>query len=320
MTTSACTHYNFGVEVELVVRPCEESKAPNEIDWYSYLVQKLNDHDVPAVYNGDFYYRKHPEYYSSKWCVMQDGSLVQIPPYISMEAVSPIFNTQQPVADTISSFWETMNVHFDVQKNRSCGGHVHVTPMREGHDFTLDELKKFAFASVIYEDYIREILPSLRRDNNYCKLNSQSTDKTGDGCRLYELLLGGKTIESLRAVASEIRGIRTRRKLCIFMQKTRNVLWNLERIYRNSSGVYVGTIEFRGGSQFVSTRNTLSWVAFVLGFVNIALEADPLDSLSSYKLPSDADMVIWWSRIKGSIAQFPLSRYLPDTYQIMQKM
>ena len=189
-----------------------------------------------------------------------------------MEVVSPILTTRQPVTDTISDFWETVSVNFDVQKDASCGGHVHTTPLRNGNRFTLDELKKVALTSVIYEDYVTLILPPSRRSKGYCKLNSQSTSDTGEGCRLHMLLLGGKTSQSLQAVASEIRDIPTEKDLCLFMQKDRNVLWNFQNIHPGPSGKYLGTVEFRGGSQFLNTKGIMSWVAFVLGFINLALE------------------------------------------------
>jgi Putative amidoligase enzyme len=189
-----------------------------------------------------------------------------------MEVVSPTLNTRQSVTDTISEFWEAMSVHFDVQRDTSCGGHVHVTPMRNGNKFTLDELKKVAFATVFYEDYITSILPLVRRTNDYCKPNSKSTNRKGESCRLRTLLASGKTLQSLQNVAVEIRTITSGRDLCQFMQKTRYVLWNYQNIFPSPSGKYTGTVEFRGGSQFLNTKGTLSWVAFVMGFMTLALD------------------------------------------------
>jgi Putative amidoligase enzyme len=189
-----------------------------------------------------------------------------------MEVVSPKLTTRQPVTDTISEFWEAMSVHFEVQKDTSCGGHVHVTPIRNGDKFTLIELKRVAFATVFYEDWVMSILPAARRSNGYCKPNSQSTNNAGESCRLRQLLLGGKTMQSLRTVAAEIKAATTERELCTFMQKNRYVLWNYQNIYPNASGKHTGTVEFRGGSQFLTTKGTLSWVAFVLGFITLALE------------------------------------------------
>jgi len=206
-----------------------------------------------------------------------------------MEVVSPILSTRQPVTDTISDFWETVSISFDVQKDSSCGGHVHATPLRSDNKFTLDELKKIAFTSVIYEDYVALILPPARRSNCYCKLNCQSTSNTGEGCPLHMLLLGGKTSQSLQAVASEIRDISAEKDLCVFMQKDRNVLWNFQNIHSDPSGKYLGTVEFRGGSQFLNTRAIMSWVAFVLGFINLALEMVSSPKIRRPSLPMDRD-------------------------------
>lgn len=191
-----------------------------------------------------------------------------------MEVVSPILNTrQQTVASTVSEFWEAMRVHFDVQRDASCGGHVHVTPEGVGRKFTLAELKKIAFATVVYEDYVRAVLPPGRRDNQYCRPNSRSTGRDGQACGLRAALSHGKTAHSLRAVAEGVKAAQGERQLATFMQKDRYVLWNYQNIYPDLvSGKHTGTVEFRGGSQFLDTKGTLAWVVFVLGFIALALK------------------------------------------------
>lgn len=187
---------------------------------------------------------------------------------VCMEVVSPKLDTMRGVSPIISDFWEAMRVHFKPQEDVSCGGHVHVTPVNLKNKFSLRTLKKIAFATVVYEDYVAEILPATRRDNHYCRLNSQSLDSG-----LNKTLGWGKSVGTLRKVAAEIRSQSTKADLCHYMQGNRYVLWNFQNIYpHRRRRRCTGTIEFRGGNQFLNTKGTLAWVAFVLGFITLAKE------------------------------------------------
>jgi len=195
-----------------------------------------------------------------------------------MEVVSPKLTTRMPVTDTISEFWEAMSVHFDVQRDASCGGHVHVTPLRNGSKFTLAELKQVAFATVVYDDHVTSVLPPARRTNGYCPSNTRAGTPALQS-RLRALVAGGKNTASLRQVASELRSCGSPREVWAFMQKSRYVLWNFQNVCPGNSGTCTGTVEFRGGSQFLTTKGTLAWVAFVLGFVTLATEEVSLNWL-----------------------------------------
>lgn len=67
--------YNFGVEIESVVKPYGGLKAYKQVDWYRQLAEKLRNRDIPAVHDDNSRYSKHPEYYNQKWFVTRDGSL-----------------------------------------------------------------------------------------------------------------------------------------------------------------------------------------------------------------------------------------------------
>lgn len=190
-----------------------------------------------------------------------------------MEVVSPKLDTMHGVSPIISDFWEAMRVHFKPQEDESCGGHVHVTPVNLKNKFSLRTLKKIAFATVVYEDFVAEILPAARRDNHYCRLNSQSLESG-----LNKTLGWEKSIEALHKVAAEIRSKTRKADLCHYMQGNRYVLWNFQNIYpKRRRRRCTGTIEFRGGNQFLNTKGTLAWVAFVLGFITLAKEEVSLD-------------------------------------------
>lgn len=195
-----------------------------------------------------------------------------------MEVVSPKLNTTMHLTSTLSDFWEAMEVHFNPQKDISCGGHVHVTPVSINDKFSFRSLKKIAFATVVYEEFVSATLPQARRENKYCLVNSQSMDSG-----LRETLAWGKTAQTLQRVAAEIRSRTSETELYFYMQGSRYVLWNFQNIFPHpKTGRCTGTVEFRGGNQFLNTKGTLAWVAFVLGFVTLALQevSHPLTTIS----------------------------------------
>ncbi|PNP44934.1 hypothetical protein TGAM01_v206373 [Trichoderma gamsii] len=311
-------HYNFGVEIEAVAKPYGNCDSFTNVDWYRQLAQKLRNRGIQAVHDDCSKYSKHPEYYGGKWFVTRDGSLKRPRPYVCMEVVSPKLDTMHGVSPIFSDFWEAMRVHFKPQEDISCGGHVHVTPVNLKNKFSLRTLKKIAFATVVYEDYIAEILPTTRRDNHYCRLNSESLE-----CGLNKTLGWKKSSGALRKVAAEIKSKTKKADLCHYMQGNRYVLWNFQNIYpRRKAKRCTGTIEFRGGNQFLNTKGTLAWVAFVLGFVTLAKEEDLLNNYYSYVPPTDPSWPHrakeWWKRIRQAAKQSRMGRHLPDTYAEMQ--
>ncbi|CAM1502086.1 Fc.00g040700.m01.CDS01 [Cosmosporella sp. VM-42] len=311
-------HYNFGVEIEAVVKPYGGGESFTNVDWYRQLAQKLQNRGIDAVHDDCSRYSKHPEYYGGKWFVTRDGSLKRPRPFVCMEVVSPRLDTTQHLSRTLSDFWEAMRVHFNPQRDTSCGGHVHVTPVSKNNKFSLKSLKKIAFATTVYEDFIQAVLPPVRRTNQYCKRNSQSAESG-----LRETLVWGKSTVSLVQVAQEIKARPTETELYFYMQGDRYVLWNFQNIFPNpKTGRCTGTVEFRGGNQFLGTKGTLAWVAFVLGFITLALQEDLLNTFKGYVSPADSNFETclqeWWKRIRKAAKKSNLSRYLPEDYKKMQ--
>ncbi|KAG6007352.1 hypothetical protein E4U21_006056 [Claviceps maximensis] len=315
--TRAMRHYNFGVEVEVIVKPYGGGETFSNVDWYRQLAQKLRNRGIDAVHDDCSRYSKHPEYYGGKWFITRDGSLKRDRPYVCMEVVSPRLDTTLHVSRILSDFWEAMRVHFEPQRDFSCGGHVHVTPVSPKNKFKFSSLRKLAFAAVVYEDFVSSILPPARRDNQFCKPNSQSQDS-----RLYETLLWGKSTSSLKQVAAEIQALLSERDLYAYMQGNRYVLWNFQNIFpHRKTGRCTGTVEFRGGNQFLNTKGILSWVAFVLGFITLALKENLLKHFSQYTHPSEPEyqerLQKWWTKIKTAAKKSKMSRHLPDDYTKM---
>ena len=89
---------------------------------------------------------------------------------VSMEAVSPILLGAHDSLNNIERFWLATRSLFNVQRNTSCGTHIHVAP-RERH-YTLSELKDICHNILIDEKYVLKILPKERLENSYCRPNS----------------------------------------------------------------------------------------------------------------------------------------------------
>ncbi|GAB0147026.1 hypothetical protein EsHS_00007409 [Epichloe bromicola] len=321
-------HYNFGVEIETIGKPYGGGESFTNVDWYRQLAQKLRNRGIDAVHDDCSRYSKHPEYYGGKWFVTRDGSLKRPRPYVCMEVVSPRLDTTLHVSRILSDFWEAMRVHFIPQRDPSCGGHVHVTPLsrRNRNKFSLGALKKIAFAAVAHEDFVSSILPAARRSSQYCLPNSQSP-----GSRLGETLLplrggGGTTTTKstavLKQVAAEIRRLPSEADMCAYMQGDRYVLWNFQNVSPHPrTGACTGTVEFRGGNQFLNTRGTLAWVAFVLAFITLALDENLLKRFSEYTHPADPKyterLEKWWAKIGKAAKKSKMASHLPDDYRKM---
>lgn len=187
---------------------------------------------------------------------------------VAMEIVSPVLNTSKGITKTLSEFWEAMSVGFEVQKENSCGGHVHVTPANALKSFTLTELQKCAFATIVAENLVHAILPRCRKNNKYCAVNSKS-----EGGGWARTAARGVTSSTITTAQAQILQANTLASLHDYMQGNRYVLWNFANITPQRAGASCsGTLEFRGGSQFLDAKTTLKWVAFVVAFIHLALD------------------------------------------------
>lgn len=258
-----------------------------------------------------------------------------------MEVVSPKLNTTLHLSSIFADFWEAVRVHFTPERDISCGGHVHITPANLTSKFSLRSLKRIAFATIVYEDFVQEVLPQARRENKFCVRNSQS-----QGSGLNETLTWHHGPAGLRRAAAAILSKKNEVDLWIYMQGNRYVLWNFQNTFPNpKTGRCTGTVEFRGGNQFLATSGVLAWLAFVIGFITLALQEvgpippvatfdgneliyfPPKDLLhkwtsSHYTPPQDPQFPLraaeWWKRLRRAAKKSKLSRHLPSEYTKMR--
>ena len=180
-----------------------------------------------------------------------------------MEAVSRKFSVrdEQWIAE-VRKFWQAFSLVFNLEPhNTSCGCHIHVAPTTR--TYTLQELKTIAYAVVIYEKHVRAFMKPERRGKHYCRTNTTLSPN------LISIFRPGRSRATYGQVANHIRNLQTKQALCAFMQgDERRVLWN----FRNTAQDGIGTIEFRGGPQLHTSEETMRWILFAVGFVQLALD------------------------------------------------
>ncbi|KAI8713046.1 hypothetical protein NCS52_01247900 [Fusarium sp. LHS14.1] len=223
---------------------------------------------------------------------------------VALEAVSPVMMQFQELKKQIDLFWEAMTELFDIETNTSCGTHVHVAP--RDHGYTLEELRRLAYAVATEEKFVLQILPQERIDNHYCRPCSFRSEEL----RL-DLQEGEEdNIEHPSSyVAERLRGIRNESELIDYMQSNnRYVLWNFKNTQSQS-----GTVEFRGGRHMRGPVRTKRWIAFTVAFVNKAIEESGM-----YDRTVESDIDEWWQNIRSRAKSMRMDEFLPGTWQRMR--
>ena len=73
--------------------------------------------------------------------------------------------------EEVVRFWSVFYNVFKVEtSNQKCGSHVHVAPLNSGFD--IGSLRQIAYAVIVYEKHVLEILPPQRRNQFFCKPNT----------------------------------------------------------------------------------------------------------------------------------------------------
>lgn len=124
-----------------------------------------------------------------------------------------MYGGNQDWKEEITLFRQAMFKVFKVQRNLSCGSHVHVAPWTR--QFHLDELKTIACAIILYEHQIEALLPPSRRGYPYCRLESLNSEVSP---QLQQYLSRQRSISSLLSLIAKLRLIQTRHELLELMQ------------------------------------------------------------------------------------------------------
>ena len=183
---------------------------------------------------------------------------------VTVEAVSRIINAENDDwYQELTDFFDAVDEVMVLQYNESCGGHIHMAPSYG--DFTLEDLKRIAYAVVVFENHIVEILPDHRRTNRYCRPNVYESPE------LDSIFKYGRSRETYENLADRLTNdIDSYEELRALMHgdgySSRYVLWNFNNICGST-----GTIEFRGGPQMLSEGWVAAWVGFALAFIKLAI-------------------------------------------------
>ena len=161
----------------------------------------------------------------------------------------------------ISKFWEVFYEEFSLRnQEESCGCHIHIKPL--GTDVTTIRLQRIAYAIVLFENHVLEILRAAERSLSYCRPNTKVS------IELIEIFSNGKNPSAYEELAVELADPSTPGEIISLMQgDEKYVLWNFRNITKAK-----GTIEFRGAPGVHSAQETYHWILFALGFVLLALE------------------------------------------------
>ncbi|KAL6719420.1 hypothetical protein ACLMJK_003660 [Lecanora helva] len=271
----------FGIELELVGLPRHFERDDAESKWKHYqscydaleaAMEKSGIATTSIIFDRKGRFKKYPQNYQS-WYLTYDTSIVGRNKYeaVPMEIVSRTFEIpQKDWMVELGVFWDAFFTVFEMEtSNEHCGSHVHVAPLGSAYD--MSTLRQIAYAVIIYEKHVLEILPESRRGCHYCLPNTSVSPA------LKQLFRHGRNQKSYVQLRSELNDIDTPGELCIYMQGgqdgSRNVLWN----FKNLEGSK-GTIEFRGLPGIRSAEETIHWVLFAIGFLLLAEEEDEFGS------------------------------------------
>ncbi|PVH84414.1 hypothetical protein DL98DRAFT_611093 [Cadophora sp. DSE1049] len=314
----ALSKFGFGIEIEAVVKPLND-----RLDWrgkpqeyYELLAADLRRKNLPAVADrlDAAWQAQHPHHYD-KWFITKDGSLRGESDEICLEAVSPIMRTNSnDWTENLMLFWKAMRTVFDVQRNFTCGSHIHVAP--QGRGYSMAELKTIAFAVITQEHLVKSLLPKARSKNNYCQRNSKLSPK------LINYFRNGKNAASFTQVKAAILQMTTPAQILDLMQGTeRYVIWNFKNIATTK------TIEFRGGRHLRGPNRTLWWITLAVSFISLALRENilgssgvPLHVVAAATPAYRKRMNRFWEAIRAEADRLRMGGHLPDDWHRMKEI
>lgn len=183
----------------------------------------------------------------------------------SVELVSRVLNTKtSDWSGEIGRVFDAMWDNFDILVSRGCSMHVHVAPEPQ---WTAGALRDLVKATGVFDDAIMRIMPADRKMNPWARSNFRDlgADKAQPALKKAFDEVPAKTWKSLFDVLDKIKMVQS--ALLIWGQ-TRYVSWNLAPLTSS------GTVEFRRPPGVGTPADAKKWVAFTLGFVCAAVQAN----------------------------------------------
>ncbi|KAK2799174.1 hypothetical protein FQN50_008563 [Emmonsiellopsis sp. PD_5] len=267
----------FGVEIELLLKP-ESQFAKQAINRYGYnpsitcdspdktaqdvnriavrrsLADALEIVGVPAGTQSNRQY--------SKWIVEDEGCLEEIPGYWRCEIISRVLSTEDENnewQDEIDLLFNAISGNYRIELTTGCSTHIHITPY-PSLPYTVEQLRRVMKGVAYYDSALTGIMPADRKDNPYCRPNTQAithwrvavSKVPQDTWGPFFRILDRKT--SIGALLLDVLD-------------DRSYSWNFSRVVDEC-----GTIEFRRAPGVRTGTTAKHWVAVALGFIANAME------------------------------------------------
>lgn len=148
--------------------------------------------------------------------------------------------------------WERTRSACLVKTNKSCGTHIHLSPL--GRSWTLEELKSIAIAINHFESAFEVLLPMTRRGSPYARSNrrymNSALENKGDS-ECIEAVLACQSVDDLATL----------------MCTDRYVAWNFVNLKKDYTK---GTLEWRQPPGQNDAVGCLAWIELALNFVHSA--------------------------------------------------
>ncbi|KAI1325960.1 putative amidoligase enzyme-domain-containing protein [Xylariaceae sp. FL0255] len=293
---------NFGVEIELYVKPTEKTLKELETKegFTLYLPEDDNDRrwrqqdknrlivveliaeqlrtwlpDARTTRDGipiDNY---------AAWNVDEDQSLVEEKKNIwGIELISRILSTGYDWESEVEHIFNSLKQHWTIQEPGSCATHIHVSPFESL--YTLGQIKKIMKATWFFDEAFTKTATASSKYNIWCMPNSKSVvvrkprspdeDKSWtsfENIRQAYRQIEGHEGTTWNSIFQEINGVTSEMDAFIRMGGTRMVSMNFKHLCYSCR-----TIEFRRPPGVQSSEDAIYYALFALGFFAEALNTD----------------------------------------------
>jgi hypothetical protein len=179
---------------------------------------------------------------------------------------------------------EAFNQNYEMQVNKSCGMHVHISPI--SGEWDLSSLKKLSYCILWFEEALEMLYPDDRRQTaqwgkaNYA-LNPRFQKKTSYGGSI----LGEKQVKKDLSDCLDLIAIRTDIASLVHLlnppsrtatnpsnEPDRYYAWNFTNLLEGETG----TVEFRRPPSKTESKDCEPWVWLSVAFVDAAVQIDPV--------------------------------------------
>ncbi|KAI1082639.1 hypothetical protein F5B20DRAFT_578309 [Whalleya microplaca] len=264
----------FGLEMELLIRPKEDTKHDlAKLGWDQnvgpshedeglksknrYFVHTLVAEDITRSGVGASTVTNN----YSDWTVEDETALGETDDYWRVEIISRTLTTTENWQDEVDRVFNAFDKKWEIRLTKGCCMHIHVSPGRTTR-YVPKQLQGIVIGIGVFDDAITKVMPKERKNigwavsnvhysNDYKKKYEQVSDKTWVPFFNY------------------VRKLSFPNMFHLTMGSTRNLSWNFSNVTHTC-----GTVEFRRPPGVKSAAEAKHWAGFTLGFVSEAISHD----------------------------------------------